>query len=138
MQLYKNSPFYLFQQFFPSHDWLPWKFQEIPLPTGFWQSPENVNEYLGWLSKQLHIKTSKDWNRVSVADLRRLGGAGLLNCYGSFAEVLQKYKPSEYKVVTSERVCQFKNQKLIFSLTTNLLEDSLPSSKETKSEDTVK
>lgn len=45
----------------------------------FWASKENVAAFLARVQESLQITCDDDWARVSVAQLRELGGSGLLN-----------------------------------------------------------
>ena len=48
---------------FPEYQWLPWKFNTVPV--GFWEDLGNINNYMTWLSRQLNITKMEDWYKVS-------------------------------------------------------------------------
>ena len=60
---------------YPEHNWLPWKFKKAT--GGFW-TMENQRKFMDWVKKELSIKEMQDWYRITIKDIRDLGGAGLL------------------------------------------------------------
>ena len=60
------------------------------LPQNHWDSMENRRQFLDSVATQLGIKRPTDWKAVGVAQLRKLGGAGLLKQYsGSVFAMLE-------------------------------------------------
>lgn len=51
---------------------------------------ENRRKYLDEIALKLNINNPSDWGKISTRELRRAGGASLLNCYNnSIFETLQ-------------------------------------------------
>jgi hypothetical protein len=63
LKKYKNSTPLLLSSVYPEHEWLPWKFGQ--LPNNFWENVNNKKLWLEWVSKQLKIKEISDWYKVS-------------------------------------------------------------------------
>jgi hypothetical protein len=61
---------------FPSHPWLPWKFQRAP--KGYWNILENRKKFLAWYAEQNKIKEPDNWYQVQTDDISKAGGAPLL------------------------------------------------------------
>src|SRR5690349_6915619 len=55
LQCYNNSPLNALQSVFPEHNWIPWKFGQVP--QGFWEKRENQLEYFSWLGEQLGYRS---------------------------------------------------------------------------------
>jgi len=66
------SPVNLVTSVLASHKWQPWKFNAVP--KGYWQDRNNLIQYLEWLGGELGFKTTEDWYKLSVADLRAKDG----------------------------------------------------------------
>src|SRR4051812_22852167 len=58
IQHYNNSPSQALQAVYPEHDWMMWRFGNIP--KGFWEKlqtlPDEQKRMLNWLSGKLLIK----------------------------------------------------------------------------------
>ena len=60
---YNFSPTALVQAVYPEYNWIPWKFQRIPL--NYWNnSIENQRKYFDSLAQQLGLKEMSDWYKV--------------------------------------------------------------------------
>eukprot|EP01126_Amoeba_proteus_P063446 TRINITY_DN8747_c0_g5_i1.p1 TRINITY_DN8747_c0_g5~~TRINITY_DN8747_c0_g5_i1.p1 ORF type:complete len:215 (-),score=55.83 TRINITY_DN8747_c0_g5_i1:512-1156(-) len=81
----------LLMKAFPEHNWLIWKFS--PIPTGFWNNPDNVVKYLNWLEGELGIKEKEDWYRISYDEISKLHGSKLLKKYGGIPKILKAFYP---------------------------------------------
>ena len=46
--------------------------------SNFWDKNENIDEFIENLRDQLSLKSFEDWNRISVSQIRSLGGSSLL------------------------------------------------------------
>ena len=91
-QFFNNSPSKALQTVYPQHNWLLWKFQQVPRM--FWRSEENHKLYFDWLGHQLEYTCMEDWYNVTAEDIQRNKGAGVLSYYGnSPAKALQKIYP---------------------------------------------
>jgi hypothetical protein len=60
----------------PDHEWLEWKF--IRTPKSFWKEKANQRKFLEWAAKQLKVNKMEDWHRVSIPQLRDIGGTRLM------------------------------------------------------------
>ncbi len=86
LRFYGGSPARAVKDCFPQHEWHEWLFGRVP--TGFWDERHNRVRFIRWLAKRLDIRRPEDWQRVTAADVRRHGGAGLLSRYRSIADLL--------------------------------------------------
>lgn len=59
------------------------------LPQGHWSKRENRRAVLDAIAEEMGVREVRDWRRVSSAELRRHGGAGMLHLFPSFAELLR-------------------------------------------------
>src|SRR5689334_5049982 len=102
MLIFNNSLFEALKTVYPEYKWLPWKFAQVP--RGYWQSKENIKNYLDWLAeeeindlKQRSMPTPEtDSEKIEIIrDVTRYASkkAGILNHfknYFSILEVVQK------------------------------------------------
>ena len=51
------------------------------MKVGYWDNKENIQNFLHILKNHYKIKTSEDWNRISISQIRDCGGRGLLAKY---------------------------------------------------------
>jgi hypothetical protein len=71
---------------------LPWRF--LQTPKNFWNNDSNKKQFIEWVGKQLGIKHYSDWYKVSVKDIKELGGHTLLYNYDySLAKLLTMTYP---------------------------------------------
>jgi hypothetical protein len=49
---------------YPEHEWLPWKF--VNIPKHFWNDIKNQKSFFDWAGKQLGVKELSDWKKVSI------------------------------------------------------------------------
>ena len=76
--LYHNSLIQAFEDVYPNHNWLEWKFsQNIPL--NYWNNRTNQLKFLNELGKQLEFNQMNDWYNITVKDINENGGVTLLN-----------------------------------------------------------
>jgi hypothetical protein len=61
---YNESLPNLLKDVYPEYDWLPWKFEKVPLL--FWDDIKNQQKFVKWAEKELKIKEMSDWYKVSV------------------------------------------------------------------------
>ena len=47
---------------YPDHDWLPWKFGNVP--HHFWADLKNQRKFMDWAGKELNIKEMSDWYKI--------------------------------------------------------------------------
>jgi hypothetical protein len=77
---------------YPKHTWLEWKFKVIARK--FWQVEENQRRFLEWAALQMNIQLPRDWNKVTVEQIKQLGGRTLLSYHDdSFAKCLRALYP---------------------------------------------
>jgi len=70
---------------------------EKRIPARHWQSVANQRHFLEWLAEQVSIKDIEGWYKLSAAEVKKRGGAGLLTHYGgSLSRALRTVFP-EYK-----------------------------------------
>ena len=53
-------------------------------PTGFWESEENVKNFLENLKIKLHLKTAEDWNKITSNHVKIEGGSSLLHSFSMY------------------------------------------------------
>lgn len=76
---YKNSPSKALLGAYPEHNWIPWKFSATQ--QGFWKKEENHKKFFDWLGNQLEHKNMDDWYNITLEDIYKHGGYGLLSAY---------------------------------------------------------
>src|SRR5689334_223965 len=54
LQSYNNSPAKALREIYPDHNWVVWKFYNVP--TGYWKDTTHQRELLDWLHAQLGYK----------------------------------------------------------------------------------
>ena len=64
LKFYNDSPIKLITTLFPNHNWLPWKFSQVP--KGFWSQIENQKQFIDWLAKELKIEKFEDWYKIQT------------------------------------------------------------------------
>jgi len=88
---YEGSLFGLLTAVYPHVQWLPWKFAH--LPRGLSQDKNVLKNAISACEKELKIKSSTDWYRVSQLQLDELGVAHIFNANGGLFEVLKVHYP---------------------------------------------
>ena len=66
---------------YPSHTWLPWKFEYTSAPNGYWNNLQNQREFMDWLSRELGFVEFEDWYNISKEQIITYGGSGLMDIY---------------------------------------------------------
>ena len=79
---FKNSLWVALSQVYPHIEWIPWKFAD-GVPKGYWNDPENSKKVFEWIAKELEIKETQDWDRVSPKLVQSLIPRGLLIRYSN-------------------------------------------------------
>lgn len=76
-------PGFTFRQsnIFVEYSWKPEDMKN--LPKGFWDDKTNQRKFLDGLSKELGIKEVKDWNNITVSQMRPKSGDIILKKYGN-------------------------------------------------------
>lgn len=62
---------------YPEEEWPVTSVRPV-VPSSYWESEENVREFMTNAERELRISCDADWYRVSVAQLSKLSGSGLL------------------------------------------------------------
>jgi hypothetical protein len=58
-----SHPHELLSSVYPEHEWLPWKFEQIPL--SYWDNVNNQRKFMDWAGKQLKINEMSDWYKIT-------------------------------------------------------------------------
>ena len=94
MDRYNNSPYQLLKILYPKIDFLPWKF--LMSPINFWNDTENQKWYMDWLFKELGYESVEDWYKITIDNIEKNYGCGLLNKYESSPQkILKNLFPSK-------------------------------------------
>lgn len=86
---YNDSPAEALMEIYPDHDWKPWNFKQAPKIC--WQSLSLQKSFLETIQKEISASYPSNftWSAVTVDEVRRRGGGGLLDRYGgSLADLL--------------------------------------------------
>ena len=82
--MFDGSLLKLFQNIYPNHVWLPWKFTEQSVPKGYWSNHQNQYLYLDWLGSILGFQQMDDWYQgTSKTIIEEHGGQQLLKLFGT-------------------------------------------------------
>ena len=65
-------------------------FDLMPKPSGYWDDENNIIQFMEKLKNNYNLKTSEDWSRLSVNQIKSFGGDGLIRKY-SLKELIQLY-----------------------------------------------
>lgn len=76
---YNSSPSAALQSVFPEHDWVLWKFKQVP--RGYWEDTQNRKGFFDRLFKTLGYQTMEDWYKVTQEDIIKNGGIGVISTY---------------------------------------------------------
>lgn len=77
---------------YPNEQWQAWRFYKRP--HAFWSDLEHQREFIRVLEKELKIEHLDDWYKITPSQVRKRGGAGLLNHYaGSLLRALEAVYP---------------------------------------------
>ena len=63
LKKYASSPYLLLSTVFPEYEWLPWKFEKLPI--NFWEDPKNMWKFFEWAASQLDVKSLTEWQNIS-------------------------------------------------------------------------
>ena len=94
--MFDGSLLKLFQNVYPNHIWLPWKFSEQIVPRGYWNNHQNQCFYLDWLGSILGFQQMDDWYKITTKHLQDNGGYQILNIYGNSPSKLLQHVYPEY------------------------------------------
>eukprot|EP01124_Arcella_intermedia_P026007 TRINITY_DN478_c0_g1_i1.p1 TRINITY_DN478_c0_g1~~TRINITY_DN478_c0_g1_i1.p1 ORF type:complete len:937 (-),score=201.34 TRINITY_DN478_c0_g1_i1:46-2856(-) len=74
---YDNSLFRVVSENLPELNLKPWRFNPMPKEE-FW-NPENTKEFFEWFKVKKNIVNDYDWCKVTYEDIKKEGGAGILD-----------------------------------------------------------
>jgi hypothetical protein len=128
LERYKGSPLKALEAVFPNHQWIAWKFHQVP--RGYWNRKDNQRKFLDWLTKELQVNKNDDWYRISKKQIRNVApvtlfrsktlGAVLSELYPEYSWSIQKFQDGAFKA--SQRVLATSVQELFSkSSTFNLI-----------------
>lgn len=90
---YNNSSLQMLQSLYPQHEWIPWKF--IQVPSDYWKDTKNQRLFMDWLGVHLEFKVMEDWYNITSDLIIKHGGRGLLSYFHSSPfEILQTLYPN--------------------------------------------
>ena len=81
----------LLQSVYPEFDWSKSDIKNFP--RNYWNNIDNVRNFMEHTKRKLHIVDDSDWQRISVQQILKLGGGGLLRHYCSLMNILQTAYP---------------------------------------------
>jgi hypothetical protein len=61
---YQGSPLLLLSTVYPDCEWLPWRFERVPVH--FWEDISNQRKFLDWAAQELGIKDFTKWYSVTL------------------------------------------------------------------------
>lgn len=89
---WKSSAIAGIKECFSEYDWNEWLF--TCAPRSFWNNPKNRRRYMDWLGRQLGIRRTEDWYRVTNRDFTdHKGGAFLLHYNSTVSAAVMDYLP---------------------------------------------
>lgn len=68
------------QHFHPQHKWYPWLFSRVA--QNFWKDNLTRREFFDWAKEDLGLNSMEGWYDVTVDEIRKRGGSGLLCEFG--------------------------------------------------------
>lgn len=90
LKIYGESPSQAVMKIYNLHKWESWKFQRVP--KGLWNDTSEVEKFLEWVEKQLQLKKLSDWQTVTTKQFCDVGGATILQNYGTISNILNQFK----------------------------------------------
>lgn len=80
LEVFSGGVFAILKDAYPEQDMAEAEVRQS-VPKGHWKKKENRQKFLKELAEALDIKTEKDWQRVTAAQVKEMGGTGLLYRY---------------------------------------------------------
>jgi len=93
MSYHKNSLAKALVTAYPDYPWQAWRFGNVPV--SMWDEPERGREFVVWAGKTLGVKELNDWYEIRNEEVRKLGGAYLLQRNGGLLGLLSRYYPEK-------------------------------------------
>lgn len=84
---YEGSLYLLLCGVYPQYRWQAWRLGG-PVIDGFWDDLARRRDYFAWLGGKLRVEGMEGWYGVRASDVRRNGGAGLLDRFGGLANAM--------------------------------------------------
>jgi hypothetical protein len=88
---YNSSLYHLLCKIFPEIDWLPWKFERAV--KNYWEDENIQKKFIKYATEKFNIRNPSDWYNVTYKQMQEIGGATLLEKYGSLANLLSSMNP---------------------------------------------
>jgi hypothetical protein len=115
---YNHSPIKLVKAVFPDYKWLDWKFTSTP--QGFWNDKKNHKGFMNWLENELGYTKMEDWYQITIQQIAKNYGNGLLDRYnGNLTKLIMETYPeyswdkSKFKKNYSQQQIEFLNYMLV-------------------------
>ena len=77
---------------YPNYNW-SFQSKDYKMPLKYWQDINNVISFMKSIEHHYQIKTPEDWYRISIPQITKLGGRGILAKY-KLSNILSKLYPS--------------------------------------------
>ena len=96
LQYYPNFKA-LVEDVYPDIDWTTVKFppQKVRLTNFYWDNEENIKIFMDTVAKALNITSMNDWYRVSIDQIKKLGGSTLIMRYKNLKNILDFVYPGQ-------------------------------------------
>jgi hypothetical protein len=66
------------------------------VPPGYWDDIANQRKFCDWFASQKDIKSSEDWHKIKVSDIKQYGGSSIMQQYGnSLIKMLETVYPEQ-------------------------------------------
>eukprot|EP01114_Cavostelium_apophysatum_P009868 TRINITY_DN23180_c0_g1_i1.p1 TRINITY_DN23180_c0_g1~~TRINITY_DN23180_c0_g1_i1.p1 ORF type:complete len:370 (+),score=65.36 TRINITY_DN23180_c0_g1_i1:1430-2539(+) len=104
---------------YPEFRWKIWQFVQLPL--NFWKDKENQKAYFDQLQREWNIKYWEEWYEIRIADVKGLGGGGLLvrhhrdSLLKALSFVYPEFPWDESRATKGKRNVTFKAQRHLFN-----------------------
>ena len=59
-------------------------FNNTKQPTGYWENPENIDNFLSKIKEKYNLNTPEDWNSITQKHIQSNGGGSLLSKYSLY------------------------------------------------------
>lgn len=93
MKYYSGCLAYALENVYSEFEWKPWLFPTVP--KGFYEQRENRRRIMDWIGVQLGVQHHKQWIGITAADIKKVGGKGVLSYFGSIFRTLEDVYPGK-------------------------------------------
>jgi hypothetical protein len=96
---YRDSLQEALSALYPHHAWQLWRFSKVP--SNYWKTiaarneTQTLRDFLDYIGEKLQLKSTLDWQRISIAQIRQLGGSDAVTAFGGFKPVRSSSRASE-------------------------------------------